>query len=449
MALIGKTNEEKIWNYCKAQGMTDAGTAGLMANLFAESGLIPTNLQNSYEKKLGYTDATYTAAVDSGAYGNFVRDGAGYGLAQWTYWSRKEALLAYAKVAGKSIGDLEIHLGFLMKELSESYKAVLATLKTTTSVRAASDAVMLQFERPADQSEAAKARRAGYGQAYYDKFVRKEISMTEKELRAKVVSIAEKYLGCKESDGSHKKIIDLYNSHRPLARGYAVKYTDAWCATFVSAVFIEAGLTDIAPTECGCGKMIDLYKKLNCWEENDAYVPSAGDVIMYDWQDSGAGDNTGAPDHVGIVVSVSGKAVKIIEGNKSNAVGYRTLQVNGKYIRGYCLPKYAGKTSGTVSAGKPAAAAAATSKVKKATEAAKSFDKSLAGAYTVTAGSGLHIRNGAGTNKESLCVLPKGTKVQNYGYYTLVGGVKWLYIQVTYQGVQYTGFSSSQHLRKQ
>lgn len=56
--------------------------------------------------------------------------------------------------------------------------------------------------------------------------------------------------------------------------------------------------------------LIDLYKKLNCWEENDAYVPSAGDVIMYDWQDSGAGDNTGAPDHVGIVVSVSGKAMK-------------------------------------------------------------------------------------------------------------------------------------------
>ena len=161
--------------------------------------------------------------------------------------------------------------------------------------------------------------------------------MTEKELRAKVVSIAEKYLGCKESNGSHRKIIDLYNSHKPLARGYRVKYTDAWCATFVSAVFIEAGLTEIAPTECGCGAMINLYKKIGRWEENDAYVPSPGDVIMYDWQDNGVGDNTGAADHVGIVVSVSGNSIKVIEGNMSDAVGHRTLRVNGKYIRGYCL----------------------------------------------------------------------------------------------------------------
>ena len=106
MALTGKNNEEKIWNYLKAQGMTDCGAAGLMGNLYAESGLIPTNLQNSYEKKLGYTDATYTEAVDSGAYSNFVKDSAGYGLAQWTYWSRKKGLLDYANAAGKSIGDL-------------------------------------------------------------------------------------------------------------------------------------------------------------------------------------------------------------------------------------------------------------------------------------------------------------------------------------------------------
>lgn len=174
--------------------------------------------------------------------------------------------------------------------------------------------------------------------------------MTEKELRAKVVSIAQGYLGCKESDGSHRKIIDIYNGHKPLARGYAVKYTDAWCATFVSACFIRAGLTDIAPTECGCGKMIALYQKLGRWDENDARVPAPGDVIMYDWQDSGAGDNTGAPDHVGIVVSVTGSSMKIIEGNKSNAVSYRTLAVNGKFIRGYCLPNYASKATGGSSA---------------------------------------------------------------------------------------------------
>lgn len=165
--------EERIWSFLKAQGLTDAGTAGLMGNLYAESGLRPNNLQNSYEGKLGMADAEYTERVDSGSYTNFARDSAGYGLCQWTYWSRKEALLAYAKKVGKSIGDLEMQLGFLMQELAGGYKAVLATLKTTTSVRAASDAVLLQFERPADQSETAKARRAGYGQKYFDKYAQK------------------------------------------------------------------------------------------------------------------------------------------------------------------------------------------------------------------------------------------------------------------------------------
>lgn len=161
--------------------------------------------------------------------------------------------------------------------------------------------------------------------------------------REKVVSIAKKYLGCNERDGSHRKIIDRYNKHKPLARGYAVKYTDAWCATFVSAVSIEAGLTGIMPTECGCPKMIDLYKKLGRWVENDAYTPKAGDIIMYDWQDNGVGDNTGNPDHVGIVTGVSNGTITVIEGNIDNKVGYRNIKVNGKNIRGYCCPDYESK----------------------------------------------------------------------------------------------------------
>ena len=93
MALTGSTNAQKIWNYLKGRGLNSYGTAALMGNLYAESALNPKNLQNTYEKKLGYTDESYTAAVDSGKYGNFVHDSAGYGLAQWTFWSRKEALL--------------------------------------------------------------------------------------------------------------------------------------------------------------------------------------------------------------------------------------------------------------------------------------------------------------------------------------------------------------------
>ena len=100
--------------------------------------------------------------------------------------------------------------------------------------------------------------------------------MTEKEIRSKVVEIAKGWLGCKESDGSHKKIIDTYNACKPLPRSYAVKYTDAWCATFASAVGIKAGLTDIIPRECSCNQFIQLAKNMGIWVENDAYTPSAG-----------------------------------------------------------------------------------------------------------------------------------------------------------------------------
>lgn len=174
MALRGTSVEQQIWNYFKDKGLNEFGIAGLMGNLYAESALNPKNLQNTYEKKLGYTDAEYTKVVDNSTYNNFVKDSAGYGLAQWTYWSRKQALLSYAKSVSKSIGDLEMQLEFLYKELSESYKAVLKTLQNAGSVLEASNSVLLNFERPADQSISVQNRRAEYGQKYYSKYANKE-----------------------------------------------------------------------------------------------------------------------------------------------------------------------------------------------------------------------------------------------------------------------------------
>ena len=139
--------------------------------------------------------------------------------------------------------------------------------------------------------------------------------------------------------------MDVYNSHRPLARGYALKYTDAWCAGFVSAVAIKLGLTDIMPTEVGVWNMIELYRKLGRWQESDSYVPKPGDVIMYAWSDNGVGDCTSGASHVGIVVACDGKTITVIEGNKANAVGYREIAVNGRYIRGFGLPDYASKAT--------------------------------------------------------------------------------------------------------
>lgn len=141
-----------------------------MGNLFAESGLIPTNLQNSYESKLGMNDASYTAAVDNGSYTNFTHDSAGYGLAQWTYWSRKQDLFQLCKSRGKSIGDLNTQLDFLYQELTTNCSQLLKILKTTSSIEEASNLVVTQFERPADQSPAVLKQRALYSQRYFNTY---------------------------------------------------------------------------------------------------------------------------------------------------------------------------------------------------------------------------------------------------------------------------------------
>lgn len=192
MGLIGKTNEEKIWNYFKSKGFTDFGTAGMMGNLYTESGLKPNNLQNTGNTKLGMTDDEYVAAIDNGTYtkDQFVYDKQGAFLAQWTYWSRKKALYEFMVSRGVSIGNLEIQLDFIYKELSEGYKSTLNVLKTATSVRQASDAVLVNYECPGviingteEQKEDTKKKRAGFGQIYYDKYAAKTTTPANSDLK--------------------------------------------------------------------------------------------------------------------------------------------------------------------------------------------------------------------------------------------------------------------------
>lgn len=176
--LIGKNNEEKIWNFLSEKIGNAYGVASMMGNLSAESNLNPCNMENYYESRLGFTDDTYVKAVDNGTYtkDQFVYDKCGFGLSQTTFWSRKKALYEYAKSKGTSIGDLEAQLEFLYQELSTSYKSVLSTLKNATSVLEASNAVLFKFENPADQSVSVQNYRASLGQKFYDKYAGKNVA---------------------------------------------------------------------------------------------------------------------------------------------------------------------------------------------------------------------------------------------------------------------------------
>lgn len=163
--------------------------------------------------------------------------------------------------------------------------------------------------------------------------------------RQAMVAKMKSWIGKNEADGSFREIIDIYNSHTPRARGYKLKYSDEWCAGTVSAAAIATGNTNAVPLEVSCHYMIEGAKAKGIWVENDSYVPQGGDIILYDWQDSGIGDNTGNPDHVGVVEYTSGRIIHVIEGNNGEKVARRELSVNGRYIRGFIVPKYSNNTA--------------------------------------------------------------------------------------------------------
>lgn len=150
----------------------------------------------------------------------------------------------------------------------------------------------------------------------------------------KIILLAKNYMGAIQGDSIHKEIIDKYNEYKPLPRGYKVKYTDAWCATFISSLSIQLGYTDIIPPECSCHYMINQFKGLGVYKADKNYIPKTGDIIFYDW------DNNSTPDHVGLVEKCEGHIIVVIEGNRSKRVDKRTLEVGSKCIFGYAIPKY-------------------------------------------------------------------------------------------------------------
>lgn len=222
--------------------------------------------------------------------------------------------------------------------------------------------------------------------------------MTENELRLKIVSTAQGFLGRKESDGSHRSIIDLYNKIKPLPSGYKLSYTDPWCAGFVSAVGASCGLTGTIYPECSCDRMIELYKRAGRWEENDAYKPQPGDIIFYDWGDSGAGDNKGSSDHVGIVATVKNLYIEVIEGNISDRVDYRIIAVDARYIRGYGLPDYAAAAKGTGSTPAQTTGQTTTAKTKSCTVVLPQLSDGCTGAAVLSLQTLLVRRYGYSTN---------------------------------------------------
>ncbi len=323
--------------------------------------------------------------------------------------------------------------------------------------------------------------------------------------RSEVVKLAQSWVGLNEADGSYKKIIDIYNGYKGgLPRGIKMQYGWSWCACTWSALAIKLGYTDVMPIEISCGELINAAKRMGCWIENDFYVPNPGDAILYDWDDCGEEDCRGWSEHVGLIEKVnkdSGYMVTI-EGNYSDSVKRRTISINGRYIRGFITPKYLEESKPSqnkipkeyksvyeiahaVIAGDFGNGDKRKSEIEKlgynysqvqnavnfilnneicdvnkteqdqpvrkhitASCKTKLKDETLEGKYKTTAN--LYCRNDVGTNKKSLCKIPKGTVVKcKRGKYGVDSkNVKWLYVVVVLDGVKYSGYSCINYLTK-
>lgn len=318
MSLNGITNDAKIWNYLKSKGLNDYAISGIMGNMFAESGLSPTNMQDSFEKKLGYNDATYTAAVDNGTYKNFIKDGCGFGLTQTTFWSRKENLYNYAKSRGVSIGDLEMQLDFFWKELTEDFKSVYQSLQSVKSVKEASDLMLTKFEMPGDVSNSMKNLRASYSQKYYNAYANTNKGSgkvatidTNKAINA-LIAIAKNEVGYLEkasnSNLDDKTANSGYNNYTKYWRDVMPEWNGQyWCAVFVSWCFMQAFGKETAT------KLLKHWPYVYCPTMADLFTlnanPKVGDIVIF--------YRSGEFKHTGIVIAVNGDYFETIEGNAS------------------------------------------------------------------------------------------------------------------------------------
>lgn len=362
--------EKRAYKKFIAAGMTPEGACSLIDNLEAESdGFVPNRveylcLQRLKENGKVYTDASYTAAVDSKKISaeEFLHPlpgkQYGYGLAQWTSPGRKAGLYNLAREKGVSIADEDMQIEFLLSELETNYSGVMKVLKTTHSIRQASDYVLKHFEQPADTGEAVCAGRAARGQKFYDSYVEGEISV--KVTAQQVIDVMNGWIGMDRAKGTHKPILDIYNTyikeHPGSGRGYQLNMKDSYCAATVSAAFIKLGAVDlIGGVECGVEEFIKIFKQKGIWNEDGTITPKPGHIICYNWDDN-TQPNDGYADHIGIVKSVDAKnkTAVVDEGNISGKVGTRTIKIGQGNIRGYAIPKYADSGSTPTPAPTPA-----------------------------------------------------------------------------------------------
>lgn len=423
------TNEQIIWNFLIKEIKNEYGVAALMGNLYAESALNPKNLQSSYEKKLNYTDETYTAAVDNGTYNKFMTDAAGYGLAQWTYSTRKADLLIYARNNHKSIGDLEMQLSFLVQELQQ-YSKVWKALINATNIRDASNTVLFSYEKPADQSEAMQEKRANFGQKYYDKYVATEVKKMAIDYDKYIYSTGTHYLS--NSGGDEKGGIGGGIAGDQTGREWELRsyYSRPWTHMFryekdarVGRTLAELGIEAALNNKIGYNQ----YQRGTYWAQlkNSNYRPSQITVACEADCSAGAAANIKACGYLLNIDSLKNVSASMTSRNTISQLknaGF-TMYTASKFINSnkYLLPgDILLNENHHVSTNVTKGSLAEELKTTPVTD--NIINKNIIG--QATALTNMHVRDGAGVSHSSLGIIKKGTvvnvlEIYNHGWYKI------------------------------
>ena len=343
-------NAKYIFYQCVESGMTKEGACAILGNLQKESLLNPKNLEDTGNKKLGMTDEQYTSSVDNGSYPGFVRDGFAYGIAQWTFYTRKQMLLNYVISRGGSIGDLKLQTGFMIWELKSSYGKIWRLLCNSTDIRELTRILLYEWENPKEKIENMKQRYA-FAQQWYKQFAKGgEIRMTQEEAIKTVLDLARSEIGYHEKASNYNLNDKTTNSGGANYTKYA-EYLDSyagfyngpkqsfpWCDVFYDYLFVktfgeklgrEMLCQPMNSAGAGCLYSSQYYKEHGRWVSS----PQPGDQIFFSYRG-------GEVSHTGIVEWVTGSTVTTIEGNTSDQVARHAYSLSNSAIYGYGRPRW-------------------------------------------------------------------------------------------------------------
>lgn len=332
---------KKAYNLFLSKGITKEGACAIIGNLQAESVLIPNNLEDSYSVSLRMSDVQYTEAVDNGSYTNFVYDCAGYGLAQWTYYTRKQKLLNYAKSQGKSIGDLDMQLAFLIKEFQEDFSSIFNQLKSSNNLYDLTLLLLNKWENPAVKNIQVRYQ---FAQNWYNTLTGGN-GMTVNEAIEKVLNVARSNIGYHETGNN----ITKFAAERWDNEFYGWELTgQPWCDVFADYCYCQpfgiqlgAAITyqRVGGGSALCSASAQYYKNNGAWYT----TPQPGDQVFF--------YVSGGINHTGIVETVNGSQFTTIEGNTSDMVARRTYYINGSTVAGFGRPKWSLVTNGQYTPG--------------------------------------------------------------------------------------------------